>query len=70
MGSRIGSFLVKSPYHALGPDDPLEFPRSIIWRSCVPPKVAFNIFFFCMGSHLEENPNFGLGPKEWVFIGE
>ena len=52
MGSRIGSFLVKSPYHALGPDDPLEFPRSIIWRSCVPPKVAFNIFFFLHGKPL------------------
>ena len=39
--SRSENFLVKSLYLVLELDNPLLFPSSIIWRSCVPPKVAF-----------------------------
>ena len=38
---RIENFSVKSFYYVLEPSDCLLFPRSIIWRSCVPPKMAF-----------------------------
>ena len=55
-----------SLFHALEPGDPLELPRSIIWRSGAPPKVAF----FALEDTWGENPSFGSGPKEGVFIGE
>ena len=45
------------------PGNPLEFPRSIIWRSGAPPKVAF----FALEDTWGENPSFGSGPKEGVF---
>ncbi|KAL6332055.1 hypothetical protein AAG906_020734 [Vitis piasezkii] len=41
MPLRCGKFSVKSLYSILEPEDPTLFLRSIIWRSCAPPKVAF-----------------------------
>ena len=39
--SKSWKFSVKSLYSALEPDDPFLFLWSIIWNSCMSPKVAF-----------------------------
>ena len=39
--SKSGKFSIISLYSVLEPSDPLLFPQSIIWSSCVPSKVAF-----------------------------
>ena len=39
--SRCGTFSIKSLYSILEPEDSPLFPCGSIWRSSVPPKVAF-----------------------------
>ena len=39
--ARCGTFSIKSLYSILEPKDSLLFPCGSIWRSSVPPKVAF-----------------------------
>ena len=53
--SKSGKFSVKFLYSVLELSDPLLFLWSIIWSSCVPPKMGF----FFLGGDLGENLNFG-----------
>ena len=48
--TKDGKFCVKSLYNVLELRYVGPFPRSIIWSSCVPTKVGFFFFFFCLRS--------------------
>ena len=39
--SKDGKFTIKSLYKALELERQGDFPTSVIWNSCVPPRVGF-----------------------------
>ena len=43
------------------------FPSKIIWGSCAPTKVSF--LFFCLGSDLGPDPNYGPAQEERMGFG-
>ena len=63
--SRCGTFLVKSLYSILEPEDSPLFPSSSIWRASEPLKMAFFAWEASWGSL-----NFGPTSKEGALFGK
>ena len=61
--SKTGIFTVKSCYSLLLEANEGQFPRNMVWNSCI-PSFFFSFFFFCVGSLVEKGSNYGINLRK------
>ena len=61
--SKTGIFTVKSCYSLLLEANEGQFPRNMVWNSCIPSSSSF-FFFFCVGSLVEKGSNYGINLRK------